>query len=144
MDLMSTRRGSARTLGITHTTMRDFFAFLRKRSTASSDPEPVPASPSRQPQTAETPTARWLSKDDPANPFVFDGYDCLAFVRSMLSVTKDPDVAASFVALRTADGRTLSGTLPEGAVEVSCGITYAFDGELREGELSRTPFENKS
>ena len=81
------------------------------------------------------PPARWLSQADPANPFVLDGFDCLHFVSTMLSTTQDPEVAASFTALRSSDGSAVHGALPEDPVEIPCALAYPHSGETRDGPL---------
>lgn len=84
---------------------------------------------------SEPPSVQWLSKDDPKNPFVVDGYDCLAFVRSMLSSTQDPGVAASFTELRGSLGQEHVGRFPSDSVALDCRLAYPFDGETSEGVL---------
>lgn len=81
------------------------------------------------------PAVQWLEKDDPKNPFTVNGYDCLAFVRSMLSTTQDPAVATSYSALRASDGREHIGLVPSGAVALECRLEYPFDGETSDGVL---------
>jgi hypothetical protein len=97
--------------------------------------EKTPAPPAPSPGTpASTPEVRWLGKDDPRNPFTVDGYDCLAFVRGMRSTTKDKDVAARFVQLRSSVGRNHIGQMPEGATAIEHHLSYPC-GEISEGAL---------
>ena len=110
------------------------------RKPAAAAPAPTRATASSRPAAAESdaaPPPRWLLKSDPGNPFTVDGCDCLAFVSSMLSTTKDPEVAASFVALRSADGSAVHGALPEDAQEIACSMSYEHSGETRDGVLFR-------
>lgn len=81
-----------------------------------------------------TAEVRWLGKDDPKNPFTVDGYDCLAFVRAMQSTTKDQDVAAKFVALRSSVGSNHIGQMPEGATAIEHRLAYPC-GEIADGVL---------
>lgn len=81
------------------------------------------------------PLGQWLDASDPKNPFTVGGYDCLAFVQSMVSTTKDEDVAASFVALRTDLGRGHIGKTPDDAVELDCQLEYPLNGLLSDGAL---------
>lgn len=102
-----------------------------------------PTSPTQQPRVAsangdEAPLARWLTKDEQGNPFLVDGFDCYGFVSSMLSTTKDPDIATSFVSLRSADGQTIRGSLPEDSVEIPCSLSYEFGGEMVDGILFKS------
>lgn len=83
---------------------------------------------------ASTPEVRWLGKDDPRNPFTVDGYDCLAFVRSMLSTTKDQDIAARFVALRSSVGSNHAGQMPAGATAIGHRLVYP-GGGIADGAL---------
>ena len=89
-------------------------------------------------QSEERPLVRWLTKEDPENPFVLEGFDCYGFTSSMLSTTKDQDVARSFLALRSEDGQALRDTLPEDGVEIPCLLSYAFGGETRDGILFKS------
>ncbi|RDZ28114.1 hypothetical protein [Lysobacter silvisoli] len=95
----------------------------------------VEATASVSQATQTPPAARWLSKDDPKNPFVVDGYDCLAFARSMLSTTADPQVADSFLQQRGSLGQEHAGQLPADAISVDCRLPYPFTGETAEGAL---------
>ena len=81
---------------------------------------------------------QWLAKDDPANPFNVEGFDCLAFVRSMRAVTQDPKIAESFLTLRQTIGREYTGKLPEDAVELACDLRYEYAGEVAEGILCKS------
>lgn len=95
--------------------------------------EPTPAAPTPS-VAASTPEVRWLGKDDPRNPFNADGYDCLAFVRSMLSTTKDQDIAAKFVALRSSVGGNHAGQMPESATAIEHRLVYP-GGGVSDGAL---------
>ncbi|MBB3121423.1 hypothetical protein [Pseudoduganella violacea] len=91
-----------------------------------------------KPQSDGSSSAHWLTKDDPKNPFVLEGFDCYGFVSSMISTTKDPDLARSFVALRSEDGQTLCNTLPEDSAEIPCSLAYAHAGEIRDGAIFKS------
>lgn len=93
-----------------------------------------PAAPSAH-AVAGGPSVRWMGLDDPANPFVVEGYDCLAFVRSMVSTTQDPAIAESFHLQRHADGANLAGLLPGDAVAADCALAYRSDGAPPDGPL---------
>ena len=101
-------------------------------------PAPATATIPVSPQSCETPPARWLTKDDAENPFTLDGFDCYAFVSSMLSTTKDPDIAGSFVSLRSADGQSMRGSLPEDEMEIPCSLSYEYGGETVDGVLFKS------
>jgi hypothetical protein len=106
------------------------------RRTAPAGPPSVASTPSPNPSPSDsTPLARWLAKSNPDNPFVLDGFDCHQFVSSMLSTTKDPEVAASFSRLRSADGRTVQAQLPEDPFEIPCSLAYKISGEPTDGVL---------
>ena len=105
---------------------------FRKKAASGQDGNPSTETPLLN---EAQPIVQWLAKDDPKNPFAADGYDCLAFVRSMLSTTKDPAVVASFAALRASLGRDYVGTVPSDAVALDCRLEYPFEGETSEGIL---------
>lgn len=100
-------------------------------------PQPSDASSATH-QGDDTPLARWLKKGEAGNPFVLDGFDCYAFVSSMLSTTKDTEVANSFVSLRSADGQTMRGSLPNDHVEIPCALSYRYSGETIDGILFKS------
>lgn len=77
----------------------------------------------------------WLSEDDPKNPFTVDGYNCLAFVRSMRATSSDQDVAARFVGLRSSIGRNHAGQMPAGASAIEHRLVYASGGGVADGAL---------
>lgn len=80
-------------------------------------------------------SVQWRAKDDPENPFDANGYDCLAFVRSMLSTTQDPAVANSYVAQRASDGRDRIGLFPPDTVALDCRLAYALDEAIDDGAV---------
>ena len=82
-----------------------------------------------------TPAVVWRAKDDPENPFDANGYDCLAFARSMLSTTADPAVATSYSAQRASDGRDRVGLFPPDAVALDCRLVYALAEAIAEGPV---------
>jgi hypothetical protein len=94
--------------------------------------------PSSSPQGDDASLATWFTKDEPENPFGVDGFDCYEFVSSMLSTTKDPDIARSFVSLRSTDGQEIRGTLPDDCVEVPCSLSYEYGGETVDGILFKS------
>jgi hypothetical protein len=107
--------------------------FRKKPTGANAQAAPTAAAASA---TQDAPPAsRWLSKDDPRNPFTVDGYDCLAFVSTMISTTSDERIATSFTNLRASIGQEHVGTLPEDAIELESHLAYPFDGEVTDGAL---------
>lgn len=85
----------------------------------------------------QTPVCQWLAKGDPANPFVIDGYDCLSFVSSMISVTADQQIAETFAELRNSMGAENAGTLPNDPKEVAASLEYPYDGPVADGPLCK-------
>jgi hypothetical protein len=75
----------------------------------------------------------WLDKT--SNPFGVRCLDCRIFSRSMLSTTKDPNVAAQFSALRKSTGTQYIGTLPPNVVTVRCDLSYPHNGQSKDGPL---------
>lgn len=106
-------------------------------TTQAPTPTPTPTSAAAAPQAPAPPdeAVRLLSADDPANPFVFEGYDCAAFARSMISTTKDPGIAAQFSAGRTDPGSAHIGQLPAQAVALECSLAYDSKESPTEGVL---------
>jgi hypothetical protein len=81
-----------------------------------------------------------VSKNDAANRFGIEGYECEAFVHSMRSTTGDQNIAAHFATTRTARNEAVAGAMPEGAVEHPCDLSYpcpdgVSDGPLRKAEV---------
>jgi hypothetical protein len=95
---------------------------------------PAPTAAATSNTAASTPEVRPLGKDDPRNPFTVDGYDCLAFVKSMLSTTKDQDIAAKFVALRSSVGSNHAGQMPANATAIEYRLVYP-GGGIADGAL---------
>lgn len=81
---------------------------------------------------------RWLAEDDAANPFNVEGFDCLAYVRSMRAVTQDPEIAELFLTLRQTVGAEYKGELPEDSAELACDLRYGYEGEVAEGILYKS------
>jgi hypothetical protein len=104
---------------------------FRRKPAANVDP-PSPPPPDDQP-----PLCQWRTKGDKANPFLVDGYDCLAFVQSMYSVTSDPAVATSFASLRQSPGSHHIGQFPVDPLEVACRLEYPYTGEVADGVVFR-------
>jgi hypothetical protein len=75
----------------------------------------------------------WLGPDQ--NPFGLRVLDCRPFSTTMISVTKDPNIAARFSQLRKASGEEHRGQHPEDAVAARCDLVYPFNGESRDGPL---------
>jgi hypothetical protein len=75
----------------------------------------------------------WLEPDQ--NPFGLRVLDCRPFSTTMISVTKDPSIAARFGQLRSASGEEHRGRHPEDAVVARCDLNYPFNGESRDGPL---------
>ena len=80
-------------------------------------------------------TCRWLAKEDAANPFVVDGYDCLSFVSSRVTATSDPRIAETFVLLRDTLGTENFGLLPPRPIEVPAKLEYPRQGAVLDGPL---------
>ena len=78
---------------------------------------------------------RWLSAGQDGNPFVIDGYDCLALVTSLVTATSDPNIARKFVALRESSGREYAGELPAEAREIRYALAYPVHGAITEGPV---------
>jgi len=76
----------------------------------------------------QIPEVRWLGKDDAKNPFRVDGYDCLALVRAMQSITTDKNVAETFLTLRSSVGSNHLGQLPAGAAAIDHRLEYPCKG----------------
>jgi hypothetical protein len=75
----------------------------------------------------------WLEPDQ--NPFGMRVLDCRPFSTTMISATKDPNIAARFSQLRRASGEEHRGRIPEDAVVARCNLSYLFNGEFRDGPL---------
>lgn len=56
----------------------------------------------------------------------------------MLSTTKDPEIARSFVSLRSTDGQAIRGALPDDPVELPCSLSYDYGGETVDGPLFKS------
>jgi len=68
---------------------------------------------------------RWLEPDQ--NPFGLRVLDCRPFSTTMISSTKDQNIAARFMQLRRASGEEHRGRLPEDAVIARCELIYPFN-----------------
>jgi hypothetical protein len=75
----------------------------------------------------------WLEPDQ--NPFGLRILDCRPFSTTMISTTKDPNIAARFTHLRSVRGEEHRGRHPEDALIVPCNLTYLFNGESRDSPL---------
>lgn len=80
---------------------------------------------------------RWLTADDPDNPFGIEGFDCRVFTQSMLSTTSNPRIAETFLAERRRLVIDDPAMLPEGATEAACALSYAYRGEAGDGALCK-------
>ena len=76
---------------------------------------------------------RWLEPDQ--NPFGLRLLDCRPFSTSMISVTKDPNIAARFSQSWRANGEGYRGRHPEDVVIVRCDLGYPFNGKSKDGPL---------
>lgn len=76
---------------------------------------------------------KWLEPDQ--NPFHMRVLDCRPFSSTMISTTKDPNIAARFSHLRAVSGEEHRGRQPDDAVSVPCELSYPFSGESRDGPL---------
>lgn len=75
----------------------------------------------------------WL--DGKSNPFKVSCLDCRIFSRSMLSTTKDPNVATHFSELRKSRGEQYIGQLPPNTITVQCNLSYPHHGQSKDGPL---------
>ncbi|MBP6749060.1 MAG: hypothetical protein KA144_05430 [Xanthomonadaceae bacterium] len=104
--------------------------------------EPTVSTP---PQNASPPVeddgssqfGRWLTADDPDNPFGVAGFDCRAFTQSMLSTTSDSRIAESFLAERQRTVVENPHALPDGAAETASSLSYAYRGEIADGAICK-------
>jgi hypothetical protein len=69
------------------------------------------------------PPVKWLRPNE--NPFGVDVLDCRSYATSMLSTTKDLQVANQYGALRTSSGEQFRGRSPQGTRKVVCELTYS-------------------
>jgi len=76
-----------------------------------------------QPPTGAIPPVKWLRPNE--NPFCVDVLDCRSYATSMLSTTKDLQVANQYGALRTSSGEQFRGRSPQGTRKVVCELTYS-------------------
>jgi hypothetical protein len=106
------------------------------RSAASSEMPQQQSSATADTEDA-APFGRWLAADDADNPFGVEGFDCRAFSQSMLSTTSDARVAESFLAQRNRLSIEDPEALPEDAHEATCGLVYAYRGEIADGALCK-------
>ena len=72
--------------------------------------------------TSCLPPVKWLGPDE--NPFGVEVLDCSVYATSMLSTTKDLQVANQYSVLRTASGEEFRGRTPQDARKVDCSLTY--------------------
>jgi hypothetical protein len=75
----------------------------------------------------------WLEPDQ--NPFGLRILDCRPFSTTMISTTKDPNIAARFSHLRSASGEEHRGRHPDDALIVPCNLIYPFNGESHDSPL---------
>ena len=75
----------------------------------------------------------WLGPDQ--NPFGLRVLDCRPFSTTMISTTKDPDIAARFSQARGSTGEEFRGRQPSDSLTVPCGLCYPFSGESQDGPL---------
>lgn len=78
-----------------------------------------------------------VGKNDASNRFGIEGYECEAFTHSMRSTTGDRNIAAHFATSRSARNEAVAGTLPEGAVEHLCDLSYPCPGGVSDGPLRK-------
>lgn len=77
----------------------------------------------------------WLGKEHVSNPFVIEGFDCFDFVQSMISLSGDPNIAASFATLRQSVGSEYQCKLPDNSVEIICHLEYPSSKEIANGSM---------
>jgi hypothetical protein len=75
-----------------------------------------------QPSTSGLPPVRWLGPNE--NSFGVEVLDCSVYATSMLSTTKDLQVANQYSVLRTSSGEEFRGRSPQDARKVACSLTY--------------------
>lgn len=76
---------------------------------------------------------RWLEADE--NPFHMRVLDCRPFSTTMISTSKDPNIAARFTHLRSVRGEEHQGRHPEDALIIPCNLSYPYNGESRDSPL---------
>jgi hypothetical protein len=76
---------------------------------------------------------KWL--DPCENLFGIRVLDCRPFSATMISSTKDPNIVAHFMRLRTATGQEHRGQHPADPLTVECYLRYPFNGESKDGPL---------
>ncbi len=77
--------------------------------------------------------AKWISATE--NQFGIDILDCSEFCQSMVSTTSDPNLATSFVQLRSSLGEQYRGIFPPNLTWYECNLSYPYDGQHKDGPL---------
>ncbi len=76
---------------------------------------------------------RWLEATD--NPFGIRVLDCRPVVLVMVSTTTDPNIARSFVELRSSSGAQHIGRAPENATLLKCDLSYRAAEDMADGSI---------
>jgi hypothetical protein len=75
----------------------------------------------------------WLEPSQ--SPFGLRVLDCRPFSTTMISTTKDPNIAARFSQSRGSTGEEYRGQQPGDSLTVPCELSYPFQGESQDGPL---------
>ncbi|MEZ5304232.1 MAG: hypothetical protein R3F11_26855 [Verrucomicrobiales bacterium] len=77
----------------------------------------------------------WLDASDTENPFGQEVLDCRRVALGFTSTTSDPIIADSFIRLRSDDGRSGVGALPENAFSVDADLRFPYNGDREDGVI---------
>jgi len=77
----------------------------------------------------------WLEPGDPKNPFDYEVLDCRSVALGFTAATSDQSIAESFNRLRTDDGRSSVGTLPEDSFSVDADLRFPYNGAREDGVI---------
>ena len=80
-------------------------------------------------------TARRIDASDTENPFGQEVLDCRRVALGFTSTTSDPIIADSFIRLRSDDGRSGVGALPENAFSVDADLRFPYNGDREDGVI---------
>lgn len=81
----------------------------------------------------------WLAIGDARNPFPIPVVDCRSIALKMMSTTSDPQVAASFLALRHSGASEFAGKRPARPLATGRGFAMACSKPIEEGALFVAP-----
>ena len=86
--------------------------------------------------TSDLPPLRWLSASD--NPFGVEVLDCSVYATSMLSTTKDINLAKKYNDLRASSGQEFRGMSPPECRKIACELNYGVNQPLSNGPLFKS------